>query len=96
MPAEGVAKCGFDEPTLQGGAASGLPGAGDNDEGDVISVKIGIDLWLKSGFNLTADDIRKAIIARAADYIAARDKEIKSGVKAENAINVVIGDNDYK
>ena len=34
------AKCGFDESTLQGGAASGLPGAGDNDEGDVISIKI--------------------------------------------------------
>ena len=89
-------KCGFDEPTLQGGAASGLPGAGDNDEGDVVSVEIGIDLWLKFGFNLTVDDIRKAIIAKAADYIAARDKEIKSGVKAENVTNVVIVDNDYK
>lgn len=89
-------KCGFDESTLQGGAASGLPGAGDNDEGDVISVKIGIDLWNSSGLGLTADILRKAIIAHGQDYIAARSREIRQGVKPDNATNVVITDNDYK
>lgn len=89
-------KCGFDEPTLQGGAASGFPGAGDNDEGDVISVKIGIDLWNSSGPGLNTDTLRKAIISHAADYMAAQNREIRQGIKEENATNVVITDNDYK
>lgn len=89
-------KCGFDENTLQGGAASGFPGAGDNDEGDVISIKIGIDLWRNFGLNITTDVLRKSIISKAADYLAARNREIENGVKAENAANVVITGNDYK
>lgn len=89
-------KCGFDENTLQGGAASGLPGAGGNDEGDVISVKIGIDLWKSSGLMLSADVLRKAILSHKESYIAARKQEINSGIKAEKATYVVITDNDYK
>ena len=89
-------KCGLDETTLQGGAASGLPGAGDNDEGDVISVKIGIDLWKSAGFGLDADTLRRSILAQSAKYLAARQNEINSGIMSENAINVVITDNDYK
>jgi hypothetical protein len=80
---------------LQGGA-SGFPGAGDNDEGDVISVKIGIDLWNSSGLGLNTDTLRKAIISHAADYIAAQNREIRQGIKEENTTNVVITDNDYK
>ncbi len=90
------AKCGFEEPALQGGAASGLPGAGDNDEGDIISIKIGIDLWKSSGLGLKADTLQKAITSHATDYIAARNHEIKQGMKVEKATNVVISDNDYK
>lgn len=89
-------KCGFDERTLQGGAASGLPGAGDNDQGDVISVKIGVDLWKSAGLGLTADILRKSILAQSTQYLAARQAEINGGTKAENATNVVITDNDYK
>ncbi|BBA37013.1 hypothetical protein sS8_5090 [Methylocaldum marinum] len=89
-------KCGFDEKTLQDGAASGLPGAGDNDEGDVISVKIGVDLWKSVGINLTQETLRKAIISQASNYISARNREISKGVKAEDATNVVITNNDYK
>lgn len=88
--------CGFDETTLQAGAASGLPGAGDNDEGDVISVKIGIALWKKYGLKIDATILQKAITAQAATYLAARNMEIKKGIKAEKATNVVITNNDYK
>lgn len=89
-------KCGFSEQMLQDGAASGLPFAGDNDEGDVISVRIGIELWRNCGLKLTADHIRRAILAHTEDYIAARKREIDSGKKPEEASNVVIADNDYK
>lgn len=90
------ARCGFDERTLQEGAASGLPGAGDNDEGDVISVKIGIDLWRSAGPALTEDKLRLAILAQTSTYLAARAGEIAKGVAASKATNVVITDNDYK
>ena len=90
------ARCGFDERTLQEGAASGLPGAGGNDEGDVISVKIGIELWRSAGAALSADQLRRAILAQTANYQAARAREISKGIKEADATNVVIADNDYK
>lgn len=72
-------KCGFNESTLQGGAASGLPGAGDNDEGDVISVKIGIDLRNNAGLGLTVNKLQQAIISNRVNYLSARSKEIARG-----------------
>lgn len=89
-------RCGFDEQTLQDGPASGFPGAGDNDRGDVISVKIGIDLWRSFGAALSVDQLRQAILAQTAHYQAARAVEILQGIKEADATNVVITDNDYK
>lgn len=88
--------CGFDEATLQGGAASGLPGAGGNDEGDIVSVKIGIDLWKFHGSNLTAGILCKAIVSNTAAFVDARRRELANGTSADRATNVVIVDNDYK
>ncbi len=89
-------RCGFDEQTLQEGAASGLPGAGGNDQGDIISVKIGVDLWRGFGATLSADQLRRAILAQTANYQAARAREIGQGIKEADATNVVITNNDYK
>ena len=89
-------RCGFDEQTLQEGAASGFPGAGGNDQGDVISVKIGIDLWRSFGATLSMDQLRRAILAQTANYQAARTREISQGIKEADATNVVITNNDYK
>lgn len=89
-------RCGFDERELQEGAASNLPGAGGNDEGDVISVKIGIDLWKGPGLGLDEKALRMAIIARTGDYQSARAREIAGGAAPGKATNVVITDNDFK
>lgn len=89
-------RCGFDEKTLQEGAASGFPGAGGNDEGDVLSTRIGVELWKNKGLSLTASDLLAAILARTSDYVAARAKEIAGGIKPDKATNVVITNNDYK
>lgn len=88
--------CGFDENTLQSGAAAGLPGFGDNDEGDVISVKIGINLWRNFNLNINASIVQNAIISQADNYRAARARELKKGLSADKATNVIIIDNDYK
>lgn len=89
-------RCGFDAATLHAGAASGLPTAGLNDQGDVISVQIGIDLWTSAGLGLTAGQLCRAIVARAGDDQAARQAELQRGVLPDKASNVVITDNDYK
>lgn len=60
---------GFDEQTLQDYAASGLPWAGKNDEGDVLSVQIGIDLWGKYQLALTKEQLHEAIVSRLQDYL---------------------------
>lgn len=89
-------KCGIDEKTLQQGAASGFPGAGDNDEGDVISIKIGIELWKNFGMAINCDSIRNAILSKRQDYLFARQREINSGIKPDDATNIIITENDYK
>ena len=89
-------KCGIDEETLQRGAASGFPGAGDNDGGDMISIKIGIELWKSFGVSVSCESIRKAIIACRQKYLSVRQQEIKNGIKPEDATNIVITNNDYK
>lgn len=88
-------RCGFDDKTLQDGAAAGLPGFGTNDEGDVISVQIGIDLWKSTGLGLTEEKLRQAIVAKGSAYEAARASDLKKGLK-DKATNTVIRDNDYK
>lgn len=90
------ARCGIDEATLQSGAASGFPGAGDNDAGDVLSAKVGIELWNSKARALTANLLRQAITSRAADYQSARQGELQRGIKPDDATQVVITDNDYK
>lgn len=89
-------RCGFDEATLQTGAASNLPGVGSNDEGDVISVAIGVRLWNSHGLDITAQHLLESITANAENYKSARLREIKNGIPEEKATNVVISNNDYK
>lgn len=91
------ARCGFDEGTLQRRAGSGLPGAGDNDQGDVISVQIGFRLWQQHGRNIDANRLRAAIIARRGDYLKANaDDRAAGGARAAKPTLVVISNNDYK
>lgn len=60
---------GFDAQTLQDYAASGAPGTGTNDEGDVLSVQIGIDLWDEYQLTLTQEQLHQAIISHLQDYL---------------------------
>jgi len=60
---------GFTSQTLQDYAASGLPGAGKNDAGDVLSVQIGIDLWDEYQLTLTQDQLHEAIVSHLQDYL---------------------------
>jgi|DewCreStandDraft_4_1066084.scaffolds.fasta_scaffold22540_1 hypothetical protein len=60
---------GFAAQTLQDYAASGLPGAGKNDDGDVLSVQIGIDLWDEHQIALTQEQLHQAILSHLQDYL---------------------------
>lgn len=60
---------GFTGQTLQDYAASGLPGAGKNDDGDVLSVQIGIDLWDEYQLALTQEQLHEAIVSHLQDYL---------------------------
>lgn len=60
---------GFDAQTLHRYAASGYPGAGKNDEGDVLSVQIGIDLWDANQMALTELQLHEAIVSHLQDYL---------------------------
>lgn len=60
---------GFSAQTLQDYAASGLPGAGKNDDGDVLSVQIGIDLWDEYQLTLTQDQLHDAIVSHLQNYL---------------------------
>ena len=58
---------GFEAETLQAGAA--VAGwAGRNDEYDVLSIQIGIDLWEEYGLALTSEQVRDAILANRDEY----------------------------
>jgi hypothetical protein len=61
---------GFEATTLQDYAGSGLPGAGKNDEGDVLSVQIGIDLWDKHQLSLLQFQMQDAILSHLHDYLS--------------------------
>lgn len=60
---------GFTGQTLQDYAASGLPGAGKNDDGDVLSVQIGIDLWDEYQLALIQEQLHEAIVSHLQDYL---------------------------
>jgi len=60
---------GFDAKTLQDYAASRYPGAGTNDEGDVLSVQIGVDLWDDYQLALTQEQLHQAIVSHLQDYL---------------------------
>jgi hypothetical protein len=59
---------GFDAETLQVGPAT-AEGAGTNDAFDILSIRIGIDLWFRYGLDLTLEQLRDAILAHRGDYI---------------------------
>ena len=60
---------GFDEGTLQSGAAAGDAIAGGNDEADVLNVKIGVELWRQHGLLLTQNQLHQAILSHRDDYL---------------------------
>jgi len=60
---------GFDADTLHKFAESGGPGAGKTDDGDKLSLQIGIDLWNKYHLNLTKSNIIEEILSHTNDYL---------------------------
>jgi len=67
---------GLDERTLMywGAEVSGWS-FGDNDEGDKISVQLGLDLWKAHGLNLTKDQLVQAILAAKGKFQSAAGKD---------------------
>ena len=62
---------GIDADALQEGAGTNMPGAGRNDSGDYLSVKIGIDLAHRvSPQNLDWKDLDEAIRQASKEYLA--------------------------
>jgi hypothetical protein len=62
------ASVGFSREELQKGAT--VPGiAGTNDDGDVLSVNIGFDLWEKYAWSLSTEDLRQAILDKTQDFL---------------------------
>ncbi len=60
---------GFDAKTLQDYAASGYAETGTNDESDVLSVQIGIDLWDEYQLSLTQEQLHESIVSHLQDYL---------------------------
>jgi RHS repeat-associated protein len=60
---------GFDSRTLQSGAAAGDIIAGTNNETDVLSIQIGIDLWIDYELRLTSEQLHQAILVHTQDYL---------------------------
>jgi hypothetical protein len=60
---------GFDSDTLHKFAESGGPGAGKTDDGDKLSLQIGIDLWNKYHSNLTKSNVINEILSHTNDYL---------------------------
>jgi hypothetical protein len=80
---------GFSEWELQKGAAMG-GAAGTNDDIDVETVQIGIDLWNRYGLKLTMDQLRLEILSR-------RDKMLKlQNTPAYIAAQTTGGDPNFK
>jgi len=71
---------GFDSDTLHKYAESGGPGAGKTDDGDKLSLQIGIDLWNKYRLNLTKSDVINEILAHTNDYLAIQQNDPNVGV----------------
>ena len=66
---------GFDRQTLQDGATIPVL-AGTNDEGDVLTVDIGIELWNKYGASLTSEQLHQAILDKKDKLIEIGEKNI--------------------
>lgn len=66
---------GFDADTLHKYAESGGAGAGKSDEGDKLSVQIGIDLWNKHQLELTQSDTINEILSHVQDYLDIQQKD---------------------
>lgn len=60
---------GFDSDTLHKFAESGGPGTGKTDDGDKLSLQIGIDLWNKYHLNLTKSNVINEILSHTNDYL---------------------------
>lgn len=71
---------GFDADTLHKYAESGGPGAGKTDDGDKLSLQIGIDLWNKYRLNLTKSDVISEILSRTNDYLNIQRNDPNVGV----------------
>jgi hypothetical protein len=64
----------IDDKSLQEGPAMGLPGTGTNDQGDVISTQIGIDLGHRvKPDDLSPDNIDYAIRGKLEEFYTAKD-----------------------
>ncbi|MGW8362914.1 ricin-type beta-trefoil lectin domain protein [Streptomyces wedmorensis] len=53
---------GFEASDLEKGAASGLPGAGDTDAGDRVSVRQGIEMFKKYGTGMTQEQFHQGML----------------------------------
>jgi len=65
----------FDADTLHKYAESRGVGAGKTDEGDKLSVQIGIDLWHKYQLQLTKLDLINEILSHTQDYLNIQQKD---------------------
>ena len=57
------------------GADISGPFFGDNDEGDKLSVQLGLDLWKAHGMNLKKEHLAQAILAAKSKFIALASKD---------------------
>ncbi len=66
---------GFDSITLHKYASMSSIGAGKEDEGDYLSVQIGIDLWNKYDLELAPSNVSDEILSRIQDYLEIQEKD---------------------
>lgn len=73
---------GFDEMTLQRGAAFGDFIAGTNDAADELSVSIGVELWRNYGLSLVRSQLHRAILRSRDEYLSIQ--------RVNTGVNVII------
>jgi hypothetical protein len=57
------------------GAETSGPFFGDNDEGDKLSVQLGLDLWTAHGMNLKKEQLAQAILGARSKFLALAKKD---------------------
>jgi RHS repeat-associated protein len=67
------------------------PFLGSNGPGDLISVKIGIDLWKNHKNSLTKEQLTAAILNKTNDYLIAQDANSNGVLDKQNGVNPEIG-----